>query len=202
MYSTLPAAIMKPDTLCSIYKSLKMLSQHNIVLLASVFYLGKVHIVCIPCVLALHKMCVESWLSYPTISQRSCHVQHYVQPKCSYTLCVQYPRVSRWFSHHDIVLKVSVFYLGKVHIVCIPCVLALHKMCVESRVFYPTISKRSCHVQHTTCRQNAAGHYIFNIQEFQKAFTTLHCTVSKCILLEKSAYSVHTVCSCIAQNVR
>ena len=76
MYSTLPAAIMKPDTICSIYKSLKMLSQHNIVLLASVFYLGKVHIVCIPFVIALHKMCVDSRVFYPTISQRSCHVQY------------------------------------------------------------------------------------------------------------------------------
>ena len=126
----------------------------------------------------------------------------YVQPKCSLTLYVQYTRVSSWFYHHDIVLLASFFYMGKVHTVCIRSFLALHRICVESRVFYPTISQRSCHVQHTTCSQNAAGHYIFNIQEFQKAFSTLHCAVSKCILLEKSAYSVHTVCSCIAQNVR
>ena len=130
MYSTLPAFIMKPDTLCSIYKSHKMLSQHNIVLLA------------------------------------------------------------------------SVFYMEKVHTVCIRCVLALHKMCVEARLFYPTISQQSCHVQHTTCSHNEAGHSMFNIQESQNAFTTQHCTVSKCILLGKSAYSMHSVCSCIAQNVR
>ena len=163
--------------------------------------MGNVHTVCIRCVLALHKMCVELWLSYPTISQRSCHVQHYVQPKCSYTLCVQYTRVSGWFSHHDIVLKVSVFYLGKVHIVCIPCFLALHKMCVESRVFYPTISQRSCHVQNSTCNQNVAIHSMFNIIEFQTAFSKLHCTVRQRILHGKIGNSVHTVCSYIAENV-
>ena len=85
---------------------------------------------------------------------------------------------------------------------CIPCVLTFHKMRVDSRVFYPTISQQSCHVQHTTCSHNEAGHSMFNIHEFQAVFSTLHCTVSKCILLGKSAYSVHTVCSWIAQNVR
>ena len=90
--------------------------------------------------------------------------------------------------------------MGKVQAVYIRCVLALHKMRVELRVFYPTISLRSCHVQHSTCNHNAARHYIFNIQEFQNAFSTLYCTVSKWFLHGKSAYSVHTVCSCIAQN--
>ena len=131
----------------------------------------------------------------------SCTVLN-VQLKSSHTLYVQYTRVSSWFSHHDIVLLASVFYMGKVHIVCIRCVLALHKMCVESRSFYPTISQRSCHVQHTTCSHNAAWFLVFNIYEFQAAFSTLNCTVSKCILLEKSAYNGHTVCSCTAQNVR
>ena len=42
----------------------------------------------------------------------------------------------------------------------------------------------------------------FNIQEFQVSFSPLYCTVSKCILHGKSAYSVHTVCSYIAQNAR
>ena len=92
--------------------------------------------------------------------------------------------------------------MGKVGTVCIRCVLALHRMCVELRVFYPTISQRSCHVQHSTCSHNAAGHSFFNIQEFQAAFSLWYCNVSKCILHGKSAYSVHTVCSCIAHNVR
>ena len=73
-------------------------------------------------------------------------------------------------------------------------------MQVESRVFYTTISQRSCHVQHSTCSQNAAGHSFFNIQEYLTAFSTLHCTVRKRILHGKSAYTVHTVCSYIAQN--
>ena len=92
--------------------------------------------------------------------------------------------------------------MGKVNSVCIRCVLILQRMRVESRVFYPTISKQSCHVQHSTFSQNAAGHSIFNIQEFQTAFSTLFCTVSKRILHRKSAYNVTTVCSFIAENAR
>jgi len=92
--------------------------------------------------------------------------------------------------------------MGKVHTVCIRCVLALHKMCVESRLFYPTISQRSCHVQHTTCSHNAAEHSMFSIQEFQAAFSSWYCTVRKYILHWKSSQSVQTVCSCIAQNMR
>ena len=64
------------------------------------------------------------------------------------------------------------------------------------------ILQRSCHVLNSTCNQNVAIHSMFNIQEFQTAFSTLHCTVSKRILHGKSGYSVHTVCSYIAQNVR
>ena len=92
--------------------------------------------------------------------------------------------------------------MGKVHTVCIRCVPPLHRMRVESRVFYPTISVRSCHVQHSTLSQNTAEQSVFNIQEFQTAFSTLYCTGRQHILHEKSAYSVHTVCSYIAQNVR
>ena len=69
-------------------------------------------------------------------------------------------------------------------------------------MFYPTISQRSCHVKHSTCNQNVAIHSLFNIQEFQAAFSPLYFTVSKCILHKKSTYSVHTVCSYIAQNAR
>merc|ERR1711911_90337 len=41
---------------------------------------------------------------------------------------------------------------------------------------------------------------MFNIQEFQAAFSPLYFTVSKYILYLKSGYSVHTVCSYIAEN--
>ena len=92
--------------------------------------------------------------------------------------------------------------MGKVLTVCIWCVPTLHRMRVESRVFYPTISQRSCHVQHSTLGQNTAEQSVFNIQEFQTAFSTLHCTVRQRILNGKSGYSVHTVCSYIAQNAR
>ena len=39
-------------------------------------------------------------------------------------------------------------------------------------------------------------------KSFWATFSLLYCTVSKCILHGKSAYNVHTVCSCTAQNVR
>ena len=92
--------------------------------------------------------------------------------------------------------------MGTVGTVCIRYVLTLHRMRVESRVFYTKISQRSGHVKHSTCNQNVAIHSMFNIQDIQAAFSPLYCTVSKFILHGKSAYSVHTVCSCIAQNVR
>merc|ERR1711911_464630 len=91
--------------------------------------------------------------------------------------------------------------MGKVHTVCIRCVPTLHRMFVESRVFYPTISQRCCHVQHSTFSQNTAGQSVFNKQEFQTAFSTLYCTVRQRIIHGKSGYSVHSVCSYIAQNV-
>ena len=90
--------------------------------------------------------------------------------------------------------------MGKVHTECIRCVPTLHRIRVESRVFNPTILQQSCHVKHSTCSQNTAGQSVFNIQEFQAPFSPLYCTVSKCILHGKSTYSVHTMCSYIAQN--
>ena len=79
--------------------------------------------------------------------------------------------------------------------------LTMQRIRVETRVFYPRISQRSCSVQHSTCSQNVALHSLFNIQEFQAAFSPLYCTVSKYILHGKTAYSVHTMCSYIAQNL-
>ena len=69
-------------------------------------------------------------------------------------------------------------------------------------MFYPTLSQRSCHVQHSTCNQNIAINSTLNINEFQVSFSPLYYTVSKCILHGKSAYNVHMVCSYIAQNAR
>ena len=92
--------------------------------------------------------------------------------------------------------------MGKVGTLCIRCVLILHWIRVESRVFYPTISQRSCHVQHSTCNQNVAIYSMFNIQEFQAAFSPLCCTVSTCILHGKTGYSVRSVFHSIVQNVR
>ena len=51
-------------------------------------------------------------------------------------------------------------------------------------------TQRSWYIQHCTCTQKVAMHSMFNIKEFQAAFSTLYCTVGKCILHRKSAYSV------------
>ena len=51
----------------------------------------------------------------------------------------------------------------------------------ETRVFYQTISQRSCHIQHCSCIQNVAMHSMLNIKEFQAAFSTLFCFGSKYI---------------------
>ena len=75
-------------------------------------------------------------------------------------------------------------------------------MRVESRLLYTTISQRSYRVQHSTCNQNVAIHSMFNTQEFQAGFSTLYCTLSECVLHRKSAHTVHTVLSYIAQNAR
>ena len=68
--------------------------------------------------------------------------------------------------------------MGKVHTVCIRCVPTLHRMCVESRVFYPTISQR-----------------YRNILEFQAAFSTRYRSVSQCILDGEFVYSVRLHCT-------
>ena len=126
---------------------------------------------CIPCVLIFHKMRVDSRVFYPSISQRSCHVQ--------YSTCNQNVAIHSMFNIQEFQAGCSPRYCsvsksilhGKGGTVCIRCVLALHKMCVEARLFYPTISQRSCHVRHHTCSHNAAGHSMFNIQEIQAAFS-------------------------------
>ena len=146
---------------------------------------------CLRFVLTLQRMRVESLVFYRTISKRSCHVQH---SKCNQNvaihsmfmlLCSIYKNFKLLF-HHYFVLKASIFYMGKVGTVCIRCVLTLHRICVESRVFYPTISQRSCHVQHSTCNQNVAIHSKFSYQEFQGAFSPLYCTVRQRIIHGKS----------------
>ena len=43
-----------------------------------------------------------------------------------------------------------------------------------------SVSQRSCHVRHCTCTHNVAIYSIFNIQEFEAAFSTLYCRLSNC----------------------
>ena len=68
-------------------------------------------------------------------------------------------------------------------------------MYVETRMFYRTISQRSCHVQHCTYIPHFAIFYMFNIEEFQAALSTLYSTIKKSILHGKSAYSVRLHCT-------
>ena len=138
--------------------------------------MGKVGKVCIRCVLAMHRMCIDSLVFYPTISQRTYHVQH--------TTCSHNSAGFSIFNIHEFQAAFSTLHCtvskcilqGKGGTVCIPCVLTFNKMRVDSRVFYPTISQRSCHVPYSTCNRNVAIHSMFIIQEFQNAYSTLHCT--------------------------
>ena len=164
--------------------------------------MGKVHTLCIRCVLTLHRMHVVSRVFYTTISQRSCHVQH---SSCNQNVPIHYMFNIQEFQTAFPTLHCTVckrILHGKrgysVHTVC-P---TLHRMRVESRLLYNTISQRSDHVQHSTSNQNVAIHSMFNTQEFQAGFSTLYCTLSECVLHRKSANTVHTVLSYIAQNAR
>merc|ERR1711946_113598 len=64
--------------------------------------------------------------------------------------------------------------------------LKLYRMQIITKVLHPTISQRSCHIQHSTCTQYVAMYAIFNIQEFQAAFSTQ--SSLKLLYIE---YSVH-----------
>ena len=137
----------------------------------------------------MRRMCVGTVVFYPTISQWSCHVQHYT--------CSQNVAVHPMFNIQEFQAAYSMIFFtvrkcilhGKVHIVFLQFALTLHWMRDKTKVFYPTIYQRSCHVPHSTFSQKNKIN-IFNIQEFQAAFSTLYCTVGKCILHRKSAYSV------------
>ena len=78
---------------------------------------------------------------------------------------------------------------------CVQCALTLHIMHVETRMFYRKISQRSCHVQHCTYFPYLAIYYMFNIEEFQAALSTLYSTIKKSILHGKSAYSMRLHCT-------
>ena len=166
-------------------------SHHDIVILASVFYMGKVHTVCIRCVLALHRIYIESRLFYPTISQRSCQSMFNIQEisSCYFTMILYCQQVN--FTWEKCVrcalrLQSNIFGSGR------PLRIRLHRkvrtVCaytarfhVETRVFYQTISLRSCHIQHWSCIQNVVMHSMLNIKEFQAAISTLFFIGSKYI---------------------
>ena len=162
----------------------------------------KLGTVCIRCVSTLHRICIESRVFYPTISQRSCHVQQFTFSQNTAGQAV--------FNIQEFQTALSTLHsIGRQYILHEKSPYSVQTVCsyIAQNArwitgFYPTISQRSCHVKHSTCNQNVAIHSLFNIQEFQAAFSPLYFTVSKCILHGNSAYSVHTVCSYIAQNVR
>ena len=61
----------------------------------------------------------------------------YLHPKCSHALYVEYTRVSSCFFNAILQCKPLYFTLGN----CIQCALTFHRICVETQVFYPTMSK-------------------------------------------------------------
>ena len=150
---------------------------------ATVFYKGKLNSKC--AYIAQNARWITSVLSDDIDAILPC-TAIYNQPKFSLALYVQYTIVSSCFL--TLYCTVSKYILhGKVHIVFLQFALTLHWMRDKTKVFYPTIYQRSCHVPHSTFSQK---NKINNIQEFQAAFSTLYCTVGKCILHRKSAYSV------------
>ena len=93
--------------------------------------------------------------------------------------------------------------MGKVHTVCIRCVPTLHRMRVESRVFYPTKSQRFCHVKQSTCNQNVKYTPCSIYKSFKLLFhhyivlKQVYFTWEKCI---ECAYGVFLHCTECALN--
>ena len=97
---------------------------------------------CIQCVFILDRMRVESGVFYLTISQRSCHVQH--------STCSQNTAGQSVFNIQEFLTAFTTLHCTvRQRILHRKCI-ALQRMRFETRVFYPTISHRSCHVQHST----------------------------------------------------
>ena len=76
----------------------------------------------------------------------------------------------------------------------IQCAHILHRACVENKYFYPTISKRSCHVQNCTCIQILDINPKLDKHSFQAAFLMLNLIVTKCVLHGKSEYRMRFYC--------
>ena len=130
MYITLRAAIMQSDTMFYIQKFQPAFSPlyctlSNCILHEKSAY--SVHTVCF----ALHRMCVKYRAFYRIISQRSCHVH--------YSPCSHNAIGHSWFTIQEFQAAFLPLYCtsskcilhGKVHTVCIRCVFALQRMCVE-----------------------------------------------------------------------
>merc|ERR1711911_277798 len=115
----------------------------------------------------------------------------YLHPLFCHLLYVQYRRISSCIINAIFYCKLEYFTWEK----CVQCALTLHSMRVETRLFYPTISLRSCDVQNCTYIPYFAIFYMFHEEEFQAALSTLFSTVSQSILHEKSAYSVRLHCT-------
>ena len=104
------------------------------------------------------------------------------------SLYIQYARVSSCFFYAILQCKPLHLTLGN----CIQRHLHsyIHRMCFERQVFYPTISQRSCHVQHCTCTQNVTIYSLLNIQEFEHsvcAFTYNIIAILPCTCTENVA---------------
>ena len=100
------------------------------------------------------KMLVETQISYPTISQWSCHIQHRTSTQYVAAMykCILHREIvcSGLLHSRECTLKIY-FIWGN----CMKCALTFQRIRVETKVFYTTIFKRSCHVQHSTCTQQS-----------------------------------------------
>ena len=116
---------------------------------------------------------------------------------------LRYRRIKHpWFNAQSVQCRKTTYahctHFSHVKYTCLRNIVtpSLQRICVETRVFYPTISQRSCSVQHFTCSKYVAIHSIYNIQEFQAASSTQFCTVSKVFHIEKEG----TVCAYFAKR--
>ena len=99
------------------------------------------------------RVLVKTWVFYPTISQRSCHLQHWTylkkQPCTLGSICKSFKLLFQC----EIVVFSIIFVMGKLY-----------------SVFAVTYNITA--ILPYTCTQNLANHSMFNLKEFQPAFST------------------------------
>ena len=128
-----------------------------------------------------------------------------------YVLYVQYTIESSWV-FNAILQCTTVYFTWLIFIQCalilhciaFHCKLTLHRMHVEKRVLYPTISKRYCLIQHTEVHDAIYLQFTIESSRVFNAIlrnTTIYLTLQKCIHCALTLYCIGLQ-AYIAQNAR